>query len=765
MKRNISYQIFFLLFFLVNNLCSDVSRNKCPYPADLRFENLSETIPSAKVSCIYQDSQGFLWFGTRGDGIIRYNGMNCNVYRQVKGNIRDICEQKLPGGRVLWITSLAHGLWKYNLESEEFSHFWSDSADTNSLNCDWLEKLYVHDDGSLWIGTWWGGLNILRPEQMQAEKPEFLHFKHIPAAPHSVYKNVVKEIYKDKRDTLWLGTVCGISKMVSGYKPGEQLKFNYYQVLQNENMYDTYPVVTKIIEDRDHFLWVCASSIFKSTQPLPAAKPLRFKNYFPERTDRPGCSDMLEDRRGDIWAPGTNIVKLYNRETDSFISYIQDDYDPDSYPLASPGCIFEDKSGSLWFGGWPCAAKLSPYKQNFNNFVPQAGNDQSLLNKRVYSICEDGSGNLWIATNAALTATLTRFDPAEKHFKHFIPDPAESVIKESKSILRRIAADAFDKNYLWVANSGGFLHKLDTHDGKCTHYSVEAVLDIFPSRSGFIWITGRKGIQKFYPQSGHTDYITGGGFTVYSVYEDTHENLWAATATRGLLKYDFLKDQQFWYKHDPGDSTTISLNNIVSIYEDKNGSMWFGTGGGGLNKFNGINEIFTTYSVEDGLANNYVAGILEDDHGYLWISTRNGLSKFNPLDCSFKNYYKSDGIAGTVFIDRSCFKSPSSGYLFFGSSEGCTYFHPDSIKENPHLPDVRIIDFKVFNKSVSPGKNSALKKSISYCEDIVLSYTQSVFSFEFTALEFIRFQMFDLQLMIDTDTFELIPPGTDNTCR
>jgi len=55
---------------------------------------------------------------------------------------------------------------------------------------------------------------------------------------------------------------------------------------------------------------------------------------------------------------------------------------------------------------------------------------------------------------------------------------------------------------------------------------------------------------------------------------------------------------------------------------------------------------------------------------------------------------------------------------------------------NPHLPDVRITDFKVFNKSVSPGKNSPLQKSISYCRDIKLSYTQSVFSFEFAALEF-----------------------------
>jgi len=221
MKRNFSYQLISLLLFLVNNLSSDDSGNKYPYQNDLRFEGSSLSITSGNTWCIYQDSQGFLWFGTDGEGLIKYDGMNCTVYHQVKGQLRDICEQKLPEGRVLWITAYGNGLWKYNLESDAFSHYWHDSFDSTSLSCNDPEKLYVHDDSSLWIGTWGGGLNILRPEQMQADKPEFLHIKYIPADPDGINTNEITEIYKDKRDTLWLGTIRGLSKVISGYKPGE----------------------------------------------------------------------------------------------------------------------------------------------------------------------------------------------------------------------------------------------------------------------------------------------------------------------------------------------------------------------------------------------------------------------------------------------------------------------------------------------------------------------------------------------------------------
>ena len=80
----------------------------CAQIHNLRFENYTDIIPARIVYCIYQDSQGFLWFGSAGEGLIRYDGINCKVYQQVRGYIRVICEQQTAHGRAMCLPRITH---------------------------------------------------------------------------------------------------------------------------------------------------------------------------------------------------------------------------------------------------------------------------------------------------------------------------------------------------------------------------------------------------------------------------------------------------------------------------------------------------------------------------------------------------------------------------------------------------------------------------------------------------------------------------------
>jgi signal transduction histidine kinase/AraC-like DNA-binding protein len=210
----------------------------------------------------------------------------------------------------------------------------------------------------------------------------------------------------------------------------------------------------------------------------------------------------------------------------------------------------------------------------------------------------------------------------------------------------------------------------------------------------------------------------------------------------GLNKLDKKEEKFYRYKYNPNNPNSLSINHVSTIYPAKNGVLWVGTEGGGLNKLvPGDNEesppTFIHYKEKDGLSSNIINGLLEDNHHNLWISTHNGLSKFNPdavddngvaLPSAFKNYYVQDGFQDNTYLGAH-FKN-SKGEMFFGGINGFNVFYPDSLKENLTIPDVVITDFKVLNEDYK------LDTSITEINQIVLSYNENFLSFDFAVLDY-----------------------------
>ena len=185
------------------------------------------------------------------------------------------------------------------------------------------------------------------------------------------------------------------------------------------------------------------------------------------------------------------------------------------------------------------------------------------------------------------------------------------------------------------------------------------------------------------------------------------------------------------YTVDPNKKGSITSHSIRSIYQDSKDRLWFGTSGGGLCLFDYETETFSAYTMRDGLPSNSIYSIEEDSRGRLWMGTGYGLSCFDPVNETFTNFDQSDGLAGNQFSTGyvnagSSFKG-KDGTLYFGGSEGVTYFHPDEILLNEDIPPVALTQFSIFDHP-QPGLHEA--------EQITLDYDQNFFSFEFAALNY-----------------------------
>ena len=152
-----------------------------------------------------------------------------------------------------------------------------------------------------------------------------------------------------------------------------------------------------------------------------------------------------------------------------------------------------------------------------------------------------------------------------------------------------------------------------------------------------------------------------------------------------------------------------------------------------MNRKNGT---FTCYTDVHGLPDNVIKAILEDRNGKLWLSTNKGICLFDPTSASFKNYTIADGLQGDEFSIGAALQT-KDGTMYFAGTNGFNIFHPETIRPNSFIPPVVFTDFQLFNKSVRAGEEgSPLLNSIQETKEIILKHDQSMFSFEFAALNF-----------------------------
>ncbi len=227
-----------------------------------------------------------------------------------------------------------------------------------------------------------------------------------------------------------------------------------------------------------------------------------------------------------------------------------------------------------------------------------------------------------------------------------------------------------------------------------------------------------------------------------SFLQDRQGIFWFATL-QGLYRFDpsNINKSDAWqiWTNKQGNKKSLSNDHLLSILPDPNlpdKYLWIGTEGGGVNRFEIATGIFTHYTDKDGLPNNVVYGLLNDNAGNIWMSTNKGLSCFNPQTKQFRNFTEDDGLPGNEFNRYEYFKL-NNGDLFFGGIEGTVVFNPEKLLEKEKPAPVILTGLSVFNKPVSFKNNrDIIQQPVTYAQSITLSHENSMFSITYAILEY-----------------------------
>ncbi len=180
--------------------------------------------------------------------------------------------------------------------------------------------------------------------------------------------------------------------------------------------------------------------------------------------------------------------------------------------------------------------------------------------------------------------------------------------------------------------------------------------------------------------------------------------------------------------------STTKENETTLLIGTENGLSKVIVSNNKLDKYD-VSLKFNNYPNTEGLIDKSLSGILNDDNGFLWISSHTGLMRFNQTDGSIISFGYADGLNSNIFNSDAACKS-ESGLIVFGSVKGPVIINPNELKLSEYKPKIILTDFQIFNKSIEPGDNSALKTSISFADKIDLKYDQNMITIKFASMDF-----------------------------
>lgn len=728
--------LFNLLIFIGSTLAI-LSYKLLAQSQDLKFTNITieDGLSHSKVNCIYQDRQGFLWFGTN-EGLNKYDGYNFTVFQpdpddphSISANlIRCILEDRNGN---FWIGTEAGGLNRYDRNNKRFVHFTSDSASEIRLSGNNINSIIEDNQGNLWLGTNHG---IDRFDWTQKQVKHYLPY---PSNQNLHLSNEVLVIFEDSHATLWIGTLggglCAFDR--------EHQKFSYYRHDEKNRFSIGDNEIYSIYEDLKGDLWI--GTMNGGLNRFDRASQ-RFHRYYPgpDNSESTTIRAILDAGSGKLWVGNRSGLYLFDRQTNHFRYYSHDPNNPYSLVQNSVQTIFKDAKGDLWIGTRGGISYLNTSNLPFIHYRADVNNPRCLNRQAVYAMLEDRTGDLWFGTEHGGLNHLNRKTGRFTYYMHDNQNPNSLSVNNIKALLEDRQGN------LWVGTFNGGLNVYDRQTKRFIHYwhdendpsslAIDNVMALFEDSDGNIWVgTFGGGLDRFNRKTRRFEHLLTewhqlGFNNIYCFWLDNQNQLYLGAGQSRVAAFD-LKTQKF---------TPYRLNHHINnvdvraVYQDRAGRLWFGTVGAGLYRFNPSDSSYHVYTQKDGLPSNIVYGILEDDTGILWLSTTNGLSQFNPQTGMIKNYYKENGLQSDQFNYNAYLKT-RDGQMLFGGINGVTAFYPQQIQQNTFVPPVVITDFKIFNRPVTiGGEHPILSQDISQTQAIRLSHKHSVFSFEFVALNY-----------------------------
>lgn len=697
---------YFLIFVLSLLLCGrtlNLKANGYVIKSLTTLNGLSQN----DVQCLFQDSQGFVWAATN-DGLNRYDGYIFKTYgindSGLTSNLILAIDEDSSGN--LWIGTADKGVFFYDREKDAFTQIELKvkEIENNNFSC---RKIIVDSDDKVWFYdttihkiytisfdlTNYTVSSILSSDIQDGTITDILEFDSslLVATNKGIYRCCLKDskLELTRESTLSANEITSMNSykiLVSGNNSVYTLDMTTHK---EKNVFSGKQVRTMIYKD-NRLYFTTSKGVFTTEYDLEN-DIFNSINCIYEYTNYLPLT-MLLDRNNALWI----------------------------------GCL---KNGILFF--YHNLKPIDCYKMFGNNHISR--------------MCKTPSDKLYIGTEGS---GLYLLNLKKKNIEH-LP------FSENKIVYAVTYSDYKKQVYAGVQSEG--VYSISTINKSC-----ERILDMYDVRTilsdgKVLWIgTYNSGVYRYNIDSKKLYHVLKQDGTslriVRNFLKDYKGNIWIAT-DKGLWVIKAVDR----FMPEPVLSSVKGVDPsdyIIPMYEDNEYNIWYGTLGRGLKKITKISQDYTlqitSYTTEAGLSSNTIKGILQDERGYMWISTNKGINSLNPATGDVRILDVDDGLQDYEFNELSALKQ-NNGKLMFGGVNGINSFNPLDFKTDSTTSIPVLTDFKLFNVSVKADSlySSYFNKNISQMKRIEVPYNWNSFTFIFSALNYANPQKISYAYMLE----------------
>ncbi len=712
---------------------------------DFKKVSLADGLSQSSITAIAQDKRGFLWVGTQ-DGLNRYDGYEFTVFKKKAFDSTSLATNFVTSLLIdendnLWVGTLSGGLHLFQPKTQDFIRFKPVPGDSTSLIHENITTLYEDKDGNIWAGTARGLCTVKWWEKKHNPIVKFEHIE-FPKESGQLFPSdkYTRQILLDSKNKLWVGTLNGLfcfQKTLSN-----QLVFLHKTFLDQR--------ITAICEDaKGNILVGMKTGLYR----LPENED-QFQ-YFEDGIESLEIYDIELIQNNDLIVAtngGVGILQFNNGVYNSVFEKYEVPSENSERPSEIKTILEDEVHPNLFWLGTPFSGlrkmqkRVQQFHANLLNDVPGLS-----LNPSVKTIVKDTINSVWLV----LEQGILKYYENEQRYQFYSDIQIDNLSLPASSI-----------QHLWTDATGnifggtfghGLLHLEESENSElnaapyftsqsCDDDAVFSFLELengylLGTYSGLNYLDKAKGT--LFPCSIPLDSINSEklNYRVNDIMLDSSKNLWLGTSYGLVLLesagLDFpngiLDAKPTFFRNEDNNPESLIDDDVHHVFQDSRGRIWLGTTMGLVKVNYSPNGCrFEVFNEQYGLPNANILAIMEDElNKELWISTSQGISRFDPLLNYFFNFDVSDGLQSKEFKSNVFFKT-EDGEMYFGGVNGYTRFDPQSIQMLAQPPPVWISELRTLDGEQYNLLNKHSQRSVA------LGYRQNSFTISFTGIDYLH---------------------------
>ncbi|WP_372762284.1 diguanylate cyclase [Pseudoalteromonas sp.] len=673
-------------YLFLNYLCLLSNTVQASHPVTqqiYQFSAINEPVGARQASVYHvtADQRDIIWLATDTDGLVRYDGKNYQVWADVlfaQDEYADI-SKLLVSNNTIWAATWGKGLFRWDSSRQLKTHY-QHTTPRASISNDHVQTLFTDSQKRLWIGTL-TGLNYLHTDQ-----PNVIH-----SLPEDNPLSSLRIWWlQESQHAIWVATSHGVYRLAKDLSDWQQFLINPSKTGQSRSN------EIRTIELINDALWVGTNEGLFIFNPHTAQFTLIDLDNQPNARVNIRVNDIIADSAMNTVLVGTNRG-LHQLDASS-LKRINQTANTPQLAGVDIRSLFFDKTQGLWVGtreqGLFKGIKTLPL---FTDLLTAPRQTYGLTSQAVKAVHYSHTAELWLATEQGV---FQRVSAGPQPQWHYVPFPTHYNVHDISVLF------VDSEQQLWVGTNEGVFQASTQQFAQLqqlSRYTEFSQLELTDVQLSSIYADGDdllfgirgQGIARYSTTSKRFSWVDKRiaevrGNIAYAIFNIAHSGLHAATRYSGLISLQ---------NSDPVTKIPTSAP-LLCAHSYPESTLWV-CSNEGLWRINGDTGEVSQYSEQQGFPSKRILGATHDEAGFLWVTTHQGLVRFNPSNETIRTIGLTHGLIADSFTERGIARS-ANGKLAIASPNGAFEFNPTEIKIDEAPFDIRLSQIFLGQQDITP---------------------------------------------------------------